>query len=219
MGQVFVLRQTAYTLPSQDTEAIGSVQLLGQVFPPPGLPEMGKHMAIRLRKYWSDILRPIICREQPPTIPQAVVLQEQQVLLVKRDNPALWELPGGGMLPGESADVAIVREVAEETGITVEVVELLGWYERTGFRAHCAPVYVCRPTGGALRPHAEEATTVRYFSMQHLPRGLFPWYRPILQQDIPSTTLRPLRRTQHIGVQTLFHCLALDLGGRLGLLD
>jgi 8-oxo-dGTP diphosphatase len=176
-------------------------------------------MAIRLGKYWSDILWPIISREQPPTIPQAVVLQEQQVLLVKRDNPALWELPGGWMLPGESPEAAIVREVAEETGITVEVVELLGWYERTGFRAHCAPVYVCRPTGGVLRPHPEEATTVRYFSMRHLPRGLFPWYRPILQQDIPSTAPRPLQRTQHVGVRTLCHCLALDLGGRLGLID
>ena len=176
-------------------------------------------MAIQLRKYWSDILWPIIRREQPPTIPQAVVLQEQQVLLVKRDSPALWELPGGWMLPGEAPDVAIVREVAEETGIMVEVLELLGWYERTGLRAHCAPVYVCRPTGGILRPQAEEVTTVRYFSMQHLPRGLFPWYRPILQRDVLSIAPRPLRRTQHVGVQTLFHCLALDLGGRLRLIE
>jgi 8-oxo-dGTP pyrophosphatase MutT (NUDIX family) len=176
-------------------------------------------MGIQLHKYWYDIILPIVRREHAPTIPQAVVLQQQQVLLVKRDNPALWELPGGGMLPGESPEQTVVREVWEESGIAVEIVQLLGWYERTGFRAHRSPVYVCRPTGGVLRAHADEAITVRYFSLHALPRGLFPWFRVILQHDVQSPAPRPLQRTQHVGVPTLFHCLALDLGSRLGLLD
>jgi ADP-ribose pyrophosphatase YjhB (NUDIX family) len=176
-------------------------------------------MGIRLHKYWYDVLLPIVRREHPPTIPQAVVLQQQQVLLVKRDNPPLWELPGGGMLPGELPEETIVREVYEETGTVVEIVELLGWYERTGFRAHCSPVYICHPTGGCLRPHSDEAITVRYFPLHALPRGLFPWFRGLLQHDVRGSTPRPLQRTQHVGVWTLFHCLALDLGGRLGLLE
>ena len=52
-------------------------------------------MTMKLQKYWRDILVPILHREQPPMIPQAIVQQQQQVLLVKRDNPMLWELPGG----------------------------------------------------------------------------------------------------------------------------
>jgi ADP-ribose pyrophosphatase YjhB (NUDIX family) len=113
----------------------------------------------------------------------------------------------------------VVREVREETGLEVVIVELLGWYERTGFRAHRSPVYVCRPIGGCLRPHAREALAVRYFSPQALPRGLFPWFRDLLQHDLHNTAVRPLQRTQHVGVRTLCHCLALDLGGRCGLLD
>jgi 8-oxo-dGTP pyrophosphatase MutT (NUDIX family) len=176
-------------------------------------------MGIQFHKYWYDVLLPIVCREHAPTIPQAVVLQHQQVLLVKRDNPALWELPGGGMLPGESPEETVVREVHEETGIAVEIVELLGWYARTGFRAHCSPVYICRPIGGCLRPHTDEASTVRYFPLHALPHGLFPWFRGILQHDIQNAAPRPLQRTQHVGVQTLLHCLALDLGGRFGWLE
>jgi 8-oxo-dGTP pyrophosphatase MutT (NUDIX family) len=176
-------------------------------------------MSIQLHKYWRDIILPIVRREHAPTIPQAVVLQSQQVLLVKRDNPALWELPGGGMLPGESPEQTVVREVWEESGIAVEIMQLLGWYERTGFRAHRSPVYVCRPIGGVLQAHADEAITVRYFPLQALPRGLFPWFRGVLQHDVQSQAPRPLQRMQHVGMQTLFHSLALDLGSRLGLLD
>jgi 8-oxo-dGTP pyrophosphatase MutT (NUDIX family) len=176
-------------------------------------------MGIDFSKYWQDIIFPIVTRQSPPTIPQAVVLQGQHVLLVKRDHPALWELPGGGMQPGESPEDTVVREVYEETGTAVEIVELLGWYERTGFRAHRSPVFLCTPTGGHIRPQLDEAIMVRYFPLVGLPRGMFPWFRPLLQHDVLSQAPRPLQRTAHLGWRTLLHCLFLDLGNRWGVLD
>ena len=176
-------------------------------------------MPIKPHKYWRDIILPIVRRDTPPTVPQAVVLENHRVLLVKRDNPALWELPGGGMRPEETPEQAVIREVYEETGVRAEIVELLGWYTRTGFCAHHAPVFICHPIGGELRPHADEASKVQYFPLSALPRGLFPWYRPILQQDVVSQLPKPLHSTQHLGLGTLVRCLILDLGGRLGLAD
>jgi 8-oxo-dGTP pyrophosphatase MutT (NUDIX family) len=35
------------------------------------------------------------------------------------------------MIPGETPEATAVREVQEETGVQVEIIELLGWYERT----------------------------------------------------------------------------------------
>lgn len=175
--------------------------------------------AFRPVKYWQDILLPILRRDDPPIIPQAVVMQGQQVLLVQRDTPHLWELPGGWMRDGESPEATIVREVYEETGLHVRVVELLGWYERTGWRPHRSPVYICCPLGGVLQPQLTEATAVRYFPPQALPTRMFPWYRAIVQQDMRSREPRPLQRRQHISLKVVLHCLALDLGGRLGLID
>jgi 8-oxo-dGTP pyrophosphatase MutT (NUDIX family) len=175
-------------------------------------------MGIDLRKYWNDIIAPVLRFEQAPTIPQAVVLQEQHVLLVKRDNPMLWELPGGGLLPGETPEDAIVREVYEETGIRIKIVSLLGWYSRTGFRAHLSPIYICHPISGEPILHSEDVIQVHYFPLHSLPRGQFPWYRPILQHDLLSSELRPLRRTQHLGIGTVLHCILLDLACRLRLL-
>lgn len=176
-------------------------------------------MRFQFHKYWRDLLVPVLRQDRPPTVPQAIVIQDQQVLLVERDTPRLWELPGGGMAPGETPEETVVREVREETGVQVEIVELLGWYERTGFRAHRSPVYVCRPQSGPPQSQDDDTVQVRYFHMHTLPRGLCPWYRVILQRDLLSPHPRPLRQTQHLGLGTVLHCIGLDLASRLRLLS
>ena len=174
-------------------------------------------MSLNIRKYWLDILAPVLRREQPPMIPQAVVVRHERVLMVQRDTPMLWELPGGSMMAGETPEETVVREVKEETGVEVRIDALLGWYQRTGFRAHVSPVYICRPIGGRLQAHNEDVLQVRYFSLSTLPRGQFPWYRPILETDLLSTDSRPLQRTQHLGPGVLLRCAGLDMACRLGL--
>ena len=42
---------------------------------------------------------------------------KRQVLLIRRDDCGAWAIPGGMVDPGESAPAALVRELAEETGV------------------------------------------------------------------------------------------------------
>jgi 8-oxo-dGTP diphosphatase len=61
------------------------------------------------------------------------VLRGRQVLLVRRGKPPLqgsWSLPGGLLELGETGAAAAAREVAEETGMAVEVGPLLTVVER-----------------------------------------------------------------------------------------
>ncbi|GGN89886.1 NUDIX hydrolase [Haloarcula pellucida] len=54
---------------------------------------------------------------------------EDRLLLVYEDE--MWKLPGGGVEPDESRQTALVREVREETGVTVTPDELLAVTEVT----------------------------------------------------------------------------------------
>jgi ADP-ribose pyrophosphatase YjhB (NUDIX family) len=62
-----------------------------------------------------------------------VVICHDRALLVRRDTePARgeWTIPGGLLETGETLAEAVVRELREETGVTVRVVELIEALER-----------------------------------------------------------------------------------------
>jgi len=63
----------------------------------------------------------------------AVAVVDDRLLMVRRGHgPAAgeWSVPGGRVEADELLESAVVREVAEETGLDVVVDELLGWVER-----------------------------------------------------------------------------------------
>jgi 8-oxo-dGTP diphosphatase len=69
----------------------------------------------------------------------AVVVDDGDLLLVRRGQaPALgaWSVPGGRLEPGETLAEAVVRELAEETGIEGVCGPLIGWVERMSDEHH-----------------------------------------------------------------------------------
>jgi mutator protein MutT len=100
----------------------------------------------------------------------AVVVDRGRVLLVRRGHEPLkgkWSLPGGLLELGEALTVGVVREVKEETGLTVETVELVELLDRIHrdrerVRYHYVIAdYLCRVMGGELKA-ASDADAVRW---------------------------------------------------------
>lgn len=61
--------------------------------------------------------------------------QPQDILLIRRRHDpckGLWALPGGHVETGESTADAARRELAEETGVIVDHLELMGVYAAPG---------------------------------------------------------------------------------------
>ncbi|GIG63481.1 hypothetical protein Lfu02_78530 [Longispora fulva] len=81
---------------------------------------------------------------------RAVIIHDDRVLLTASGtDPLLWVLPGGGLDLGEHADAATAREVAEETGLEVEVEDMImvreAMYPLPGDRSGTASTSSSRP--------------------------------------------------------------------------
>ncbi len=87
----------------------------------------------------------------------AVVKDAQgRLLLIKRGHEpgaGLWSLPGGRIEPGETDAEALVREMLEETGLTVEPGRLIGSVKRPGRDGDVIDIrdYAATVVSGTLR--------------------------------------------------------------------
>ena len=96
-------------------------------------------------------------------------------LIGKQDRRGrlLWSLPKGHLEVGETAEDAAVREVAEETGITGEIIGVLGtidfWFVADRRRIHkTVHHYLMRAVGGTLSDEDIEVTEVAWVPMDEL---------------------------------------------------
>lgn len=91
-----------------------------------------------------------------------------RLLLVRRAEPpaqGTWSLPGGRVEPGEDDATAVVREVAEETGLRVRAGRIVGIVERPAPSGgvHVITDLACDVLGGELRP-GDDAADARWFT-------------------------------------------------------
>jgi 8-oxo-dGTP diphosphatase len=123
--------------------------------------------------------------ETPRATADVIIELDGGIVLVKRRHPPLgWALPGGFMDLGETIAAAARREAKEETGLDVELTDLLGIYSNpkrdprgiftigTVFIGRAAGV----PRGG------DDAAEARIFPLDALPADI-PFDHPLIIAD------------------------------------
>jgi 8-oxo-dGTP diphosphatase len=99
-----------------------------------------------------------------------VVHHDGKVLLVERSKQpwqGLWSLPGGHVEWGETLREAAVREVLEETGVTVAIshlvdaIDVINRVEDGSIRSHHAlTVFLARLVSGVPQPGSDAAAVM-----------------------------------------------------------
>jgi ADP-ribose pyrophosphatase YjhB (NUDIX family) len=124
-----------------------------------------------------------LMNHKPQTTPKlavnAVVFnEEKEVLLARRTDNGLWCIPGGHVDLGETLVQACLRELKEETGLTGEVIRLVGIYSDPKNSLHIAQgpewhtiraSFLCKIIGGTITP-SEETSEIQYFDLHQLPQ-------------------------------------------------
>jgi 8-oxo-dGTP diphosphatase len=89
--------------------------------------------------------------------------QLDRVLLVRRKDNGQWQIPGGLLEPDEELEAGLVREVREESGLTISPLRMSGVYKN--IRLHSlALVFVCDPIGGQMTLRTDETTDAGWYS-------------------------------------------------------
>lgn len=121
-----------------------------------------------------------------PVVAVALVDADGRILLQQRPPgkslAGLWEFPGGKIEPGETPEAALIRELAEELGISVSTACLAPATFASaplGDRHLLLLLFVCRKWQGTPRAiEASALTWVRPVQMHTLPMP--PADRPLI---------------------------------------
>jgi len=127
----------------------------------------------------GDTLRARFARELGQITPKvgadaAIFNSEGEILLMDRVDGSGWCLPCGWVEPNEKPAQAAVREAREETGLEVQVKQLVGVFTRlpsarNGPHTMIAVVHLCEVVGGALTL-SHEGLALRYRSIDAVER-------------------------------------------------
>lgn len=120
--------------------------------------------------------------------------QQGEVLLQRRADNGFWALPGGGVDVGESVEQCVMREVLEETGLTVAVKRLVGVYSHPRYHGvikypsgqivhYVILAFEVAYVSGELRL-SEESTDLGYFPVNALPEQTSPAARVRIQDAL-----------------------------------
>ncbi len=140
-------------------------------------------------------------------VPIAFILQDGKIFLNKRNDPGSpsvhgkWEFPGGGVEWGEQLHENLIREVKEEAGYDVEVIETLAdpyvyageRNSQPSYQVYLHPI-ACKVVGGELAPNDAEVLESSWFTLDeamtldHLPLNgdILKELRPKLERILTS---------------------------------
>ncbi|MBU3182518.1 NUDIX hydrolase [Clostridium psychrophilum] len=107
---------------------------------------------------------------------------KNEILLVKNSCKG-WEYPGGIVETGETVPQGLIREIKGETGVNVEIINIVGIYSNTKMKKGCNGVeeipaivnidFICKYISGDLTT-SDESAEVKWYSKEEALKKVNP---------------------------------------------
>lgn len=115
---------------------------------------------------------------QHAVVPLALIVKQGKILLAMRNDPhrpsfhRKWEFPGGKVEAGETIEQSLRREVREETGFEIDILESFDYIcvkhrPRYHYQVYLIP-YLCRLTGGQPSVTDPEILELKFFRLEEV---------------------------------------------------
>ncbi len=124
-----------------------------------------------------------------PSVAAVIHDDDGRLLLQEKASGEAWSLPAGAIEPGETPEEAIIREVAEETGLKVSVHKIIDVFGGKAFRyvypngdrvEYVVTLFACHIERHLTAPTDSETRSIRYFSNEEMPALALPYPKEML---------------------------------------
>ncbi|MBI1880206.1 MAG: NUDIX hydrolase [Chloroflexi bacterium] len=143
-------------------------------------PKCGSPLAVRLIDHQERLVCPdctFIFYQNSKPCAGALIVDQGKLLLVKRaiePFKGYWDIPGGFLEAGEHPETGVLREIFEETGLHIQLGELLGIFMDIYYTSGDPTLnifYIASVVGGEARA-GSDATHVQWFDLDALPEQI-----------------------------------------------
>jgi A/G-specific adenine glycosylase len=122
------------------------------------------------------------------SVSAAIITRNDKFLIAQRPSKGLlaglWEFPGGKLEKGESEELALIREINEELGITIGLGEKLGVYKHA-YSHFKVTLHAFMVNSYKKQPKGLEGQTIKWVRIEQLKK--FPMGK--IDRDISNTLL------------------------------
>lgn len=125
--------------------------------------------------------------KNPLPVALAIAIKDKDFLLIKRGLPprkGMWASPSGFIEIGETAEEACLRELKEETGVSGEIVKLVGVVrleDREVYGDMLIVAYLVEVGNEELKP-GSDVEDVRFFNVGELPNYFVDLFREVIEE-------------------------------------
>ena len=102
----------------------------------------------------------------------------------------MWTLPGGKLEDNETITEAAKREVLEETGLKVHILDCIGLYQLPEWPkkfGKSVALFIAESTGGELKTNLQKVVDIGFYNPNKLPEPFMWWIRKRLSDAMIGT--------------------------------